>query len=223
VVRPWSCRVIYYFDTPALGIRHHSFDRVKFLASLPGNVNYCINYIFYFIVFSFLSFYLTFVCFVLFCFVSFFFSFLFFSSILFSSYTCMRVWSCTLSGRLFRASSSSSENMVEEDNQSLHNENNVNNRVRTLRDHINLTRTSALSCIIFPPDASRFNFKPDIIQVLPTFHGLDLENPYLYLREFEEVCNICSMNVIRLKLFPFLLKDKAKIWLQNLRPRSIRA
>jgi hypothetical protein len=28
VVRPRSCRVIYYFDTPALGIRHQLFDRV---------------------------------------------------------------------------------------------------------------------------------------------------------------------------------------------------
>jgi hypothetical protein len=53
--------------------------------------------------------------------------------------------------------------MTEEDNQSLHNENNENNRVRTLRDHMNPTRTSAPSCIVFPPDASHFNFKPDII------------------------------------------------------------
>jgi len=29
VVRPRSCRVIYYCDTPALGIRHQLFDRVK--------------------------------------------------------------------------------------------------------------------------------------------------------------------------------------------------
>jgi len=29
VVRPWSCRVIYYCDTPALGIRHQLFDRVR--------------------------------------------------------------------------------------------------------------------------------------------------------------------------------------------------
>ena len=64
--------------------------------------------------------------------------------------------------------------MVEKDNQSLHNE---NNRVRTLSDHMNPTRTSAPSCIIFPPDASRFNFKPDIIQLLPFFNGLDLEKP----------------------------------------------
>ena len=29
VVRPRSCRIIYYFDTPALGIRHQLFDLVK--------------------------------------------------------------------------------------------------------------------------------------------------------------------------------------------------
>ena len=78
------------------------------------------------------------------------------------------------------------KNMADEDNQSIHNE---NNRVRTLKNYMNLTRTSARSCIIFPPDASHFNFKPGTIQLLPTFHGLELENPYLHLREFEEVCN----------------------------------
>jgi len=98
--------------------------------------------------------------------------------------------------------------MAKEDNQSLHNE---NNRVRTLRDHMNPTRTSVPSCIVFHPDASYFNFKSGIIQLLPTSHDLDLEKPYLHLREFEEVCNIyndlnCSMNTIRLKLFPFFFK-----------------
>jgi hypothetical protein len=93
--------------------------------------------------------------------------------------------------------------MAKEDNQSFHNE---NNHVRTLRDYINSTRISAPSYIIFPPDA--FHFKPDIIQLLPIFHGLELENSYLHLRDFEEVCNTyndlnCSMNTIRLKLFLF--------------------
>jgi hypothetical protein len=68
----------------------------------------------------------------------------------------MRAWSCTLSGRLCRVSSSFSKNMAENDNQSLHNENNENIRVRTQRDHMNPTRTSAPSCIVFPPDASHF-------------------------------------------------------------------
>ena len=111
----------------------------------------------------------------------------------------MRVWSHILSGRFYRKSSSFLENMAEEDKQSLHNKNNKNNRVRTLRNHMNTTRINAPLYIVFPPDTSHFNFKPDIIQLLPTFHGLDLENPYLHLREFEEVCNTyndlnCSMN-----------------------------
>jgi len=80
----------------------------------------------------------------------------------------------------------------------------------------------------FPPDASHFNFKPCIIHLLPSFHGLDLENSYLHLREFKEVCNTYndlnySMNTIILKPFPLSLKNKAKTWLQNLRPGSIRA
>ena len=29
VVRPRSCRVIYYFDTPTLGRRHQLFDRIN--------------------------------------------------------------------------------------------------------------------------------------------------------------------------------------------------
>ena len=32
VVRPRSCRVIYYFDTPALGRRHQSFGRVTLVS-----------------------------------------------------------------------------------------------------------------------------------------------------------------------------------------------
>ena len=73
------------------------------------------------------------------------------------------------------------------------------------------TRTGSPSRIVFPPDASRFNLKTGTIQLLPTFHSFESENPYLHLREFEEVCNTCtdqncSMNIIRLKIFSFLTK-----------------
>ena len=79
----------------------------------------------------------------------------------------------------------------------------------------------------FPPNASRFNFKPGIIQLLHTFHGFESENPYLHLMEFKEVCNTCTdqncnMNIIKLKFFPFSLNDKVKTWLQNLRSGSIK-
>jgi len=46
------------------------------------------------------------------------------------------------------------------------------------------------------------------------------------MKEFEEVCSTCmdhtvNEDVIRLKLFPFSLKDKVNIWLSTLPPRSI--
>ena len=60
----------------------------------------------------------------------------------------MRVWSRILNVKLCKVSSFFLENMAEEDNPSLYNE---NNRVRTLRDYMNPTRTIARSCIFFPP------------------------------------------------------------------------
>ncbi|KAL6316622.1 hypothetical protein AAG906_018877 [Vitis piasezkii] len=56
---------------------------------------------------------------------------------------------------------------------------------------------------------------------------MESENPYSHIKEFEEVCNTfqergVAIDLMRLKLFPFTLKDKAKIWLNSLRPRSIR-
>ena len=61
--------------------------------------------------------------------------------------------------------------------------------------------------------------------LLPTFHGMKSENPYTHIREFEEVCNtfkedITTLDLMRLKCFPLTLKDKAKISLNSLRPRT---
>ena len=50
-----------------------------------------------------------------------------------------------------------------------------------------------------------------------TFSGLDYENPYTHLREFEQLCaclTISSMSqeTLQWKLFPFLLDERAKQW-----------
>ncbi|XP_041011272.1 uncharacterized protein LOC121255044 [Juglans microcarpa x Juglans regia] len=102
----------------------------------------------------------------------------------------------------------------------------VVNQNRTLRDYLQPVRTSTPSCIIQPLNANAFNFKPGMIPLIPHFHGMDSENPYLHIKEFEEICSTfmdrtCTEEVIRLKLFPFSLKDKAKTWLNSLRPRTI--
>ena len=99
-------------------------------------------------------------------------------------------------------------------------------RPRTLRDFLQPARTSTPSCIVFPPNAGNVDLKPGVINLLPKFHGLDSESAYQHFREFDEVITTMHFanvteDVVRLKFFPFTLKDKAKGWLYALRPRSI--
>ena len=99
------------------------------------------------------------------------------------------------------------------------------NAYRTMRDHIHPPRVSARSCII--PPADDVAVRPYLVPLLPTYHGMENENPYTHLRDFEEVCTtfkegMMDMDLLKLKAFPLTLKDKAKIWLNSLRPRTIR-
>ena len=99
------------------------------------------------------------------------------------------------------------------------------NANRTMRDHIHPPRVSAPSCIV--PPADDVAVRPYLVPLLPTYHGMDNENPYTHLRDFEEVCTtfkegMMDMDLLKLKAFPLTLKDKAKIWLNSLRPRTIR-
>ena len=99
------------------------------------------------------------------------------------------------------------------------------NAYRSMRDHIHPPRVSAPSCII--PPAEEVAVKPYLVPLLPTFHGMENENPYNHIREFEEVCatfkeGAVDMELLKLKAFPLTLKDKAKFWLNALRPRTIR-
>ena len=112
-----------------------------------------------------------------------------------------------------------------EEQQSQHGDHKNPNAYRSMRDHIHPPRVSAPSCIVPPPED--IIIKPYIVPLLPTFHGMESENPYSHIREFEEVCNtfkedISNVDLMRLKFFPLTLKDKAKIWLNSLRPRTIR-
>ena len=97
---------------------------------------------------------------------------------------------------------------------------------RSMKDHIHPLRVSAPSCII--PPADDVVVRPYLVPLLPTFHGIDNENPYIHIRDFEEVCitfkeGVTDMDLLKLKALPLTLKDKAKIWLNSLRPRTIRS
>ena len=96
---------------------------------------------------------------------------------------------------------------------------------RTMRDHIHPPRVSSPSCII--PPAEDVAVRPYLVPLLPTYHGMENENTYTHIRDFEEVCTtfkegMMDMDLLKLKEFPLTLKDKAKIWLNSLRLRTIR-
>ena len=96
---------------------------------------------------------------------------------------------------------------------------------RSMRDHIHPPRVSAPSYII--PHAEDVAVRPYLVPLLPTYHGMENENPYTHIRDFEEVCTtfmegMMDMDLLKLKAFPLTLKDKAKIWLNSLRPRTKR-
>ncbi|KAK4263289.1 hypothetical protein QN277_028724 [Acacia crassicarpa] len=77
--------------------------------------------------------------------------------------------------------------------------------------------------------AGHFEIKSVMIQMLNAagqFRGLPSEDPHLHLKTFLEVCDsfvIPSIppDTVRIKLFPFSLRDKARTWLNNLPANSI--
>ena len=99
------------------------------------------------------------------------------------------------------------------------------NAYRSMRDHIHPPRVSAPSCIV--PLTEDVIVRPYLVPLLPTFHGMENENPYTRIRDFEEVYanfkeGAIDMELLKLKAFPLTLKYKAKIWLNSLRLRTIR-
>jgi hypothetical protein len=71
---------------------------------------------------------------------------------------------------------------------------------RSLSDLFALVATNSPSCIVLPPtNATHFDLKLHVIQLLPSFYGLDLDR----------------------RLFPFSLHERAKAWLDSNMPESI--
>ena len=87
--------------------------------------------------------------------------------------------------------------------------------------------TSSHSCIVLPPtNATHYDLKPHVIQLLPSFYGLDHENPYSHVKKFKNICATTkfqnfSEESVQLRLFPFSLDDKATEWLDSNAPGSI--
>lgn len=84
-----------------------------------------------------------------------------------------------------------------------------------------------LKCIVLLTIAqTHFELKSQVIQLLPSFHGFERGDPYIYVKIFLEIFTTFRFQnftneLVCLHLFPFSLKDKAKAWLKSLFSRSI--
>ncbi|KAH9722991.1 hypothetical protein KPL70_006933 [Citrus sinensis] len=98
---------------------------------------------------------------------------------------------------------------------------------KTLREYFSPLAANQPSCIVLrQTTATHFELKPSVIQLLPSFHGLEREDPYLHIKEFLDICSTFRFQnfndeSIKLRMFPFSLKDKAKAWLNSLPAGSI--
>ena len=67
--------------------------------------------------------------------------------------------------------------------------------------------------------ANNFELKPQLVSLMQQnckFHGLPLEDPHQFLAEFLQICDTVKTNgvnpeVYRLMLFPFAVRDRARI------------
>lgn len=101
---------------------------------------------------------------------------------------------------------------------------------RKIRDYATPGFNQLLSGIA-PPNmtATHFELKPvmfEMIQTMGQFGGLPYEDPHSHLKSFLEIADAFSLNgvpeeALRLKLFPFTLRDRAKAWLNSQAPNSI--
>jgi hypothetical protein len=83
------------------------------------------------------------------------------------------------------------------------------------------------SCIAYQPEVEgNYYISSQILYALTHFRGTATEDPNLHLREFTELYKFqhvqgLDQEGIRLILFPFLLKDNAKLWYNSMPAVSI--
>ena len=72
-------------------------------------------------------------------------------------------------------------------------------------------------------NSNNFEFKPSLIQIIQNivqFYRMPIKDPNDHITEFLEIYDTFKFNgvtedALRLRLFPFSLKDKAKMWLKT--------
>ncbi|KAL4383450.1 hypothetical protein GQ457_15G030010 [Hibiscus cannabinus] len=106
-------------------------------------------------------------------------------------------------------------------------QNNQQQPVRTVRDYLEEDLEGLNPVVTISKfEAEHFELKPVMFNMLNTlgqFGGSPTENARQHLKSFLEICNSFKIHavlndVMKLKLFSYSLRDKAKAWLNNLPP-----
>ncbi|XP_008245146.2 PREDICTED: uncharacterized protein LOC103343257 [Prunus mume] len=82
------------------------------------------------------------------------------------------------------------------------------------------------SSILLPTAARNYELKSSHLNMLPSFYGLPNEDPLTHIKDiFNAVSSFPLTGVtedqLRMRVFPYTLKDKAKYWLYSLKPSSL--
>ncbi|CAL2259848.1 unnamed protein product [Prunus armeniaca] len=101
-----------------------------------------------------------------------------------------------------------------------------NNLTRPLKDFTVPKVLDQPSCIAYPATTITFEIKSGTIHLLPQFYGKAGDDPHIHIKDFFAVCATMhnggiSDEAIRLRVFPFSLKERAKEWLYSLPSASI--
>ena len=78
-------------------------------------------------------------------------------------------------------------------------------------------------CIVYPGiEANNFELKTQVIQMVQNnqIGGSQIEDPKTHIVHFDRICQTIKMNgvpseAIKLRLFPFSLRDQAQRWLNS--------
>ena len=100
-------------------------------------------------------------------------------------------------------------------------------RIRTLKEMAVPNLELQPLCIQYPQREDAFELKSGMIHLLPSFHGFSGEDPNKHLKEFRVVCTSMKPSgtteeQVKLRAFPFSLKDFSKDWLYYLPSRTIK-
>ena len=105
-------------------------------------------------------------------------------------------------------------------------------RKRIVRDYLEEYLNRFNPTVALPEiEADHFELKPvmfNMLNALGQFGGSMKEDARQHLKYFLEICNSfkltrVSTDILKLKLFPYSLRDKAKSWLNNLPPGSLQS